>query len=426
MATTSQQTRGNGLSTSLISDFRTIVSSLEQEKAGREGGEPGGAASAAAPAADDDLHSFGDVRSRIAALGDMSDVLAARPASRAEPMAPTRADSSPQAARRRSFGSAARQPGESEARRKRSASKDIITWQRLGLLAVFMAVVGGGAVLLQSLAAREEAKVAPEVIGNAAVASVAPSTQAETPSAVALKPLELSGAAIQASVPSSPTPSVLAHGTAADNLPPILLNASGRSSSASEPATPASGVTAFAAPDPVAPSAAAIPDAVEGVPAAGEAVANPAPEAPPPPRAALPESAPLPPARAPLREVAAATPPAPAADTASAAGSAPAAIPAAAEPLPPGFGGDPVGTAVTRRAVTMRAAPKKGAAAIGNLPGGKQVELVTCQQWCEIVVDGKRAFVYKSFIDTGAVAAAAGPATEEAGDAVEAEAGSPE
>lgn len=424
MATASQQSRGNGLSSSLISDFRSIVSTLEQEKAGRDGSPSDGESSAAARPTTGEERSLGDVRSRIAALGDMGDVLAARPASaRVEPVAPPAAEAA-QAARRRSFGSTARQPGESESRRKRNASKDVITWQRLGVLAVFMAVVGGGAILLQSLAAREEAKVAPEVIGNAAVASVAPSAQTEAQTAVALKPVELSGAAIEASVPSSAPPAVLAHGSASDNLPPIVLNARGRESAAPDVPPLASGVTAFAAPDPVVAAAGAIPDAAEGAPQAVEAVAADAgADAPAPTRvAALPKQAPLPPARAPQREVAA---PAPAASEADASSSAPAA-PAVAEPLPAGFGGDPVGTAVMRSPVTMRAAPKKGAAAIGNLPRGKQVQLVTCQQWCEIIVDGKRAFVYKSFVDTGAVAASAGAAAEEAGDAAEAEAAAPE
>lgn len=424
MATASQQSRGNGLSSSLISDFRSIVSTLEQEKAGRDGSPPDGEASAAVRPTPGEERSLGDVRSRIAALGDMGDVLAARPASaRIEPVTPPAAETA-QAARRRSFGSTARQPGESEARRKRNASKDVITWQRLGVLAVFMAVVGGGAILLQSLAAREEAKVAPEVIGNAAVASVAPSAQTEAQAAVALKPVELSGAAIEASVPSSAPPAVLAHGSASDNLPPIVLNARGRASAAPDVPPLASGVTAFAAPDPVVAAAGAIPDAAEGAPEAADAVAADAgADARASTRvAALPKQAPLPPARAPQREVAAATP---AASNAEAASSAPAA-PAVAEPLPAGFGGDPVGTAVMRSPVTMRAAPKKGAAAIGNLPRGKQVQLVTCQQWCEIIVDGKRAFVYKSFVDTGAVATSAGAAAEEAGDAAEAEAAAPE
>lgn len=427
MATASQQSRGNGLSSSLISDFRSIVSTLEQEKAGRDGSPSDGEASAAARSTPGEQRSLGDVRSRIAALGDMGDVLAARPVSaRVEPVAAPSAETA-QAARRRSFGSTARQPGESEARRKRNASKDVITWQRLGVLAVFMAVVGGGAILLQSLAAREEAKVAPEVIGNAAVASVAPSAQSEAQAAVALKPVELSGAAIEASVPSSAPPAVLAHGSASDSLPPIVLNARGRASAAPDVPPLASGVTAFAAPDPVAAAAGAIPDAVEGAPEAVAAVAADAgADAAAPTRvAALPKQAPLPPARAPQREVAAATPAASTAEASSSAPSAPAA-PAVAEPLPAGFGGDPVGTAVMRSPVTMRAAPKKGAAAIGNLPRGKQVQLVTCQQWCEIIVDGKRAFVYKSFVDTGAVAASAGAAAEEAGDAAEAEAAAPE
>ncbi|MCJ8141307.1 SH3 domain-containing protein [Ancylobacter sp. A5.8] len=66
----------------------------------------------------------------------------------------------------------------------------------------------------------------------------------------------------------------------------------------------------------------------------------------------------------------------------------------------------------------MRAAPKKGSAAIGNIPAGHEVELIACTQWCEVIADGKRGFVYKSFV--GATAATAGGA--EAADEGEPEA----
>lgn len=429
MPTSSQEPRGTGLSSSLVTDFRTILSTLEQEKSGRhpdgaEGEEPSfDAAPAPAatrlsrPAGAALPHSLGDVRSRIAALGDISDILASR-APAPEPAAGPKTETA-QAARRRSFGSSARQPGDAETRRKRNASKDIITWQRLGVLAVFMAVVGGGAVLLQSLAAREEAKVAPEVIGNAAVASVAPSAQpAATPNVAVAKPLELAGSAIEISVPTPAASSALANHSSADDLPPILLNAAGRSGPSVDPAAGPSGVTAFAAPETAlaATSASAeVEDAVEpeavSADAADEAAASEPAAARP---VQLPKAAPLPPVRAPEREVAAATPAAPQEAPAAAAEQA---------SLPAGFGGEPIGTAVTRRAVTMRAAPKKGATPIGNLPGGQKVELVTCQQWCEIIVEGKRAFVYKSFVDTSGVtnAQAAPSGADEAAEATSTE-----
>ncbi|TCK28740.1 hypothetical protein EV667_2752 [Ancylobacter aquaticus] len=401
MPTSSQQPRGTGLSSSLISDFRTIVSSLEQEKADRNGGGPGSESPPVArPQAEAEPRSFGDVRSRIAALGDVSGVLGARSAApKPEPAAASAAESA-QAARRRSFGSAARQPGEAETRRKRSASKDVITWQRLGVLAVFMAVVGGGAVALQSLAAREEAKVAPEVIGNAAVASVAPSA---LPSDTASGPATAVAAVeVEPAAPSPAASSALVNAMPGNSLPPLLRNAT-------EPLDAAGGslpVTAFAAtPADAGPlSGPVVPEAARAEPAMAsiELTAAPAESAATP--VALPKEIPLPPSRARERQVAALAAP-PAEDQ-------PAAPAEAAEEgyMPAGFGGEPIGTAVTRRPVTMRAAPKRGAAAIGTLPAGQKVDLVVCQQWCEIIVEGKRVFVYKSFIDAGGTAGSAAAA----------------
>lgn len=54
------------------------------------------------------------------------------------------------------------------------------------------------------------------------------------------------------------------------------------------------------------------------------------------------------------------------------------------------------------RPVTMRAGPKKNAAAIGTVPARTSVQVVSCKQWCEIVYGGKRGFIYKSYIRPGA------------------------
>lgn len=54
------------------------------------------------------------------------------------------------------------------------------------------------------------------------------------------------------------------------------------------------------------------------------------------------------------------------------------------------------------RPVTMRAGPKKNAAAIGTVPARTSVQVVSCKQWCEIVYGGKRGFIYKSYIKPGA------------------------
>lgn len=404
MPTSSQEPRGTGLSSSLVTDFRAILNSLEQEKATRpadpsdtpvagDGPVPGTplraplASAAARPSRPAGLgeaaspRSLGEVRERIAALGDVSDILSKRasagPAAKSPPGGGAAADAG--LARRRGFGTAQRAPGEADARRKRGASTDVITWQRLGVLALFMAVVGGGAMLLQSLAAREEAKVAPDVIGNAAVASVAPSTPMPVATAVA----SVAPAAPVRDVAEGSTPTPTASSALAASLPPVLRDAAPPFDATSEPVA----VTAFAAPTPA--------PVVE--PAAAAETAPPAAE---PAAVSLPKDAPLPPPRAPERQVAAASPAAPAeaAESSEATGEGMDEGEAHA-----GFGGDPVGTVVTRRPVTMRAAPKKGAAAIGNLPAGQKVDLVVCHQWCEVIVEGKRGFIYKSFVDPSSV-----------------------
>lgn len=416
MSTSSQEPRGSGLSSSLVSDFRAIMNSLEQQKAARQPEEPVGAAAvpaaavsapsiaartAATPLAErvapsrpvparpaaEAPRSFNDVRERLTALGDVSDMLARRAPAAGESAART---SKPEAAgaaagasepRRRGFGASPRQPGEAEQRRKRGAPKDVITWQRLGALAVFVALVGGGGVALQSLAAREEAKVAPEVIGNAAVASVAPSAPeqaAPAPVALAAVPAASTTPEPEAAAPESPT-----RASIAESLPPVLRDTTPPFDVAATPP----GVTAFASPADAA--------ATEVEPAVAEAVAAAA-------AVELPKDVPLPP-RAPARRVAAA--PAAAAPAAEAPEAGVEDVSDEAD-SPAGFGGDPVGSATIRRSVTMRAAPKKGATPIGNLSAGEKVQLVACRGWCEVIAEGKRGFIYKSFVDAGTSARA--------------------
>lgn len=413
MPTSSQEPRGPGLSSSLVTDFRAILSSLEQEKSGQPGAierpaaavpppRPAGDAAAApgtsTPAATTPAAAtsgatprpYGEVRERIAALGEVSDLLARRPA----PAAPTRPAGAEGAAkgdgrgeaRRRGFGTSAR---EADVRRKRGSSKDVITWQRLGALAVFIAVVGGGAMVLQSLAAREEAKVADEVIGNAAVASVAPSAPmpvAAAPAAPA-RPTAVQTAQLQQAAPThSAAPAAPVNsGSLADNLPPVLRD----TASPFDASTPVA-VTAFAAPETAARSAVAAADAA---PAAAPQASSPQAAAPKP--VALPKEAPLPPAR----------PAVASADAAPARAAEAEAVADDAESQS-GFGGDPVGTATIRSSVTMRGAPRKGAAPIGNLSAGQKVELVACHGWCEVIAEGKRGFIYKSFVNAGTSARA--------------------
>jgi hypothetical protein len=48
--------------------------------------------------------------------------------------------------------------------------------------------------------------------------------------------------------------------------------------------------------------------------------------------------------------------------------------------------------------VTMRASPKKGAAALTTIPAKTIVQVVSCKQWCEVVYKGRHGFIYKSFV----------------------------
>jgi hypothetical protein len=60
------------------------------------------------------------------------------------------------------------------------------------------------------------------------------------------------------------------------------------------------------------------------------------------------------------------------------------------------------GTGRILRAVTMRSAPKKNAAAIFTVPARTSVQVMSCKQWCQITYNGKTGWVYKSYIKTGA------------------------
>ncbi len=54
------------------------------------------------------------------------------------------------------------------------------------------------------------------------------------------------------------------------------------------------------------------------------------------------------------------------------------------------------------RAVTMRAGPKQKAAAMLTVPAKTSVQVLSCKKWCEIVYNGKRGWIYKSYVKTGA------------------------
>jgi len=81
-----------------------------------------------------------------------------------------------------------------------------------------------------------------------------------------------------------------------------------------------------------------------------------------------------------------------------------AAVPVAPEP-PQTSGNAPVGAAVMKADANIRSRPQKGAKVIGTVPDGTQVELVSCDGWCEIVVRGKRGFVWGEFVQRSQTAA---------------------
>jgi hypothetical protein len=60
------------------------------------------------------------------------------------------------------------------------------------------------------------------------------------------------------------------------------------------------------------------------------------------------------------------------------------------------------GTGRILRTVTMRTGPQKNAAAMGTVPAKSSVQVVSCKKWCQIVYNGKRGWIYRSYIKTGA------------------------
>lgn len=59
---------------------------------------------------------------------------------------------------------------------------------------------------------------------------------------------------------------------------------------------------------------------------------------------------------------------------------------------------EPESTASIKVAVNLRAKPDNGAKVITVLPKGRTVEVHGCDLWCEVSADGKRGFVFKSFV----------------------------
>jgi hypothetical protein len=50
------------------------------------------------------------------------------------------------------------------------------------------------------------------------------------------------------------------------------------------------------------------------------------------------------------------------------------------------------------RSVTIRSKPSSRGAPIGTVPGKSAVQVISCSKWCEIVYNGKRGFVYRTFL----------------------------
>lgn len=55
-------------------------------------------------------------------------------------------------------------------------------------------------------------------------------------------------------------------------------------------------------------------------------------------------------------------------------------------------------TATVRSDVNLRAGPDNGAAVITVVRRNRNVELIGCDYWCEVVYEGRRGFIYKSFV----------------------------
>jgi hypothetical protein len=75
----------------------------------------------------------------------------------------------------------------------------------------------------------------------------------------------------------------------------------------------------------------------------------------------------------------------------------PAGEPAAAvERDAPRAGG--LGAMKVRSAVNMRAEPDNGAGVVGVIPEGRRVDVIECKIWCRVAFEGKRGWVFKSFL----------------------------
>jgi hypothetical protein len=77
------------------------------------------------------------------------------------------------------------------------------------------------------------------------------------------------------------------------------------------------------------------------------------------------------------------------------------------------LGGVPAGPARVTTAVNMRSGPKKGASALGVVPAGTAVNVISCDGWCQVSYNGRTGWVYKSFLAAGSPRAAAKPQAQQ-------------
>jgi hypothetical protein len=69
-----------------------------------------------------------------------------------------------------------------------------------------------------------------------------------------------------------------------------------------------------------------------------------------------------------------------------------------AAPAETAGGGVPTRTAPVMSAVNMRAGPNNEAAVLAVVPAGSEVEVFSCEHWCEVRFAGERGWIYRSFV----------------------------
>lgn len=247
--------------------------------------------------------------------------------------------------------------------------RGVLNRRLLGVVAA-LALVGGGALAtIHAVSSSSDAPVANELdsVSTAGIAKAGPALPAP--------PVKQSyaRAAEDQSLPESPQ---LRGADMLDTIPgsaPTLGAAMLPGSAVSgQPVTPsvraayaAPAVPSQPAPKPVAVATAPVD---EPVPTADPAIAAAEPDIAAP-DAAVPAAA-----QSPVEPVAA----------------APARSVAAGSPAP--------GPARITSGVKLRGNPDNGAPTVGLLKTGDRVQVVQCKGWCEVVVDGKRGFVFKKFL----------------------------